>query len=385
MAEPAPVTYDEDVRVSTLELFFDLVFVFTITQLTAALAHDPTWEGLLRVVLMLFVIWWMYAAFAWLTNALPPESSARRLFLLGGMAGFLVISLAIPTAFAGDGVVFGAAYLVVVCFHTGLFVGSAAWATLGDVLRFTRFNILTAILIIVAGVVGEDAWEYLLWGLAVIVIFVTPRFARTEADPIRSSSHFVERHGLVVIVALGESVVAVGIGASGQALSVEMLAVAVLGLALSAGLWWTYFGGDQDEPRRGLDAAPIERRARVALNAYFFSHLLILLGIVAIAVAEEEAIAHAFDPLAFALALALGGGAAVFLAGDVLFRRSLGIGHGPWRPAAAGLALASIPLGTEGSALLQLAALVFAIAACLVAERLVEEVKSVQDASAGAP
>jgi low temperature requirement protein LtrA len=164
-----------------------------------------------------------------------------------------------------------------------------------------------------------------------------------------------------------------------------MLAVAVLGLALSAGLWWTYFGGDQDEPRRGLDAAPIERRARVALNAYFFSHLLILLGIVAIAVAEEEAIAHAFDPLAFALALALGGGAAVFLAGDVLFRRSLGIGHGPWRPAAAGLALASIPLGTEGSALLQLAALVFAIAACLVAERLVEEVKSVQDASAGAP
>jgi low temperature requirement protein LtrA len=377
---------EEEVRVSSLELFFDLVFVFTITQLTAALAHDPTGEGLLQVALMLFVIWWMYAAFAWLTNAISPESTPRRLFLLGGMAGFLVISLAIPTAFSGDGVVFGVAYLVVVCFHSGLFVGSPMWNTLGTVLRFARFNMLTALLIIIAGVVGDGGWAYLPWGLAVVVICATPRlFPPPAGDPIRSSSHFVERHGLVVIVALGESVVAVGIGASGQALSAEMLAVAVLGLALSAGLWWSYFGGDEDEPRRGLDAAPIERRASVALNAYYYSHLLILLGIVADAAALEKAIAHAFDPLDFARALALGGGSAAFFAGDILFRRSLGIRHSSWRILAVALALATIPLGTEGSALLQLAALVVAIAACLVAERVTAKVESVEDASVGTP
>jgi low temperature requirement protein LtrA len=359
---------DEEVRVSTLELFFDLVFVFTITQLTATLAHDPTAEGLLQVVLMLIVIWWMYAGYAWLTNAIPPESPTRRLFLLGGMACFLVISLAIPTTFSGDGVVFGAAYLAVICFHTGLYVGSPAWTTLGDVLSFERFNFATAILIIAAGIVDDYGWGYVLWGLALVPIWITRWLLSVEGDPIRSNAHFVERHGLVVIVALGESVVAVGIGASGQPLSVEMLAVAVLGLALSAGLWWTYFGSDDDEPDVALAAIPIERKARGAINAYYYSHLLILLGIVADAAGLERAIAHPFDPLTFGLALALGGGSAIFFLGDVLFRRSLGIGHGTWRLIAGALALATVPLGTEGSALLQLAALVVAVTGCLVAE-----------------
>jgi low temperature requirement protein LtrA len=367
-AESTPATRDEDVRVSTLELFFDLVFVFTITQLTATLAHDPTAEGLLQVVLMLIVIWWMYSGYAWLTNAIPPESPARRLFLLGGMACFLVISLAIPTTFSGDGVVFAAAYLAVICFHTGLYVGSPAWTTFGEVFSWERFNLVAATAILVAGILGNDGWAYALWGLALVMIGITPRLLRVEGDPIRSTSHFVERHGLVVIVALGESVVAVGIGASGQPLSVEMIAVAVLGLALSAALWWTYFGGDGDEPDQALAAIPVERKATVALNAYYFWHLLILLGIVADAAGLESAIAHPFDPLALGLALALGGGSALFFLGDVLFRRSLGIGHWSWRLVAAPLALATIPLGTEGSALLQLAALVVAVTGCLVAD-----------------
>jgi low temperature requirement protein LtrA len=358
---------DEDARVTTLELFFDLVFVFTITQLTAALAHHPDGEGLLQVVLMLLVIWWMYAAFAWLTNAIPPEGTARRLFLLGGMACFLVISLAIPTTFSGDGVVFGVAYLAVVLFHTGLFVGSPAWNTLGDVLSFARFNLIVAGLLIVAGILGNDGWAYALWGIALALIWVTPRLLRVEAgDPIRSASHFVERHGLVVIVALGESVVAVGIGASGQPLTVEMLAVAVLGLALSAGLWWAYFGGDPDEPAAALVAFPAERKARVAVNAFYYCHALILLGIVADAAALERAIAHAFDPLDFARALALGGGSALFFAGDALYRRSLGLGQQAWLMLAGALALATIPLGTEGSALLQLGALTAVVGACLI-------------------
>ena len=108
-------------RVSTLELFFDLVFVFTITQLTAVLSHDPTPRGLLRVVLMLGVIYWMYGGYAWLTNAVAPDRAARRLVLLGGMAGYLVLALTIPDAFSGDDLAFGLAYLVVVSIHAGLF------------------------------------------------------------------------------------------------------------------------------------------------------------------------------------------------------------------------------------------------------------------------
>jgi low temperature requirement protein LtrA len=361
---------DEDVRVSTLELFFDLVFVFTITQLTATLAHHPTAEGLLQVVVMLVVIWWMYSGYAWLTNAIPPARTVRRLFLLGGMACFLVISLAIPTTFSGDGVVFAVAYLAVICFHTGLYVGSPAWTTFGEVFSWERLNFVAAAFILVAGIVGDYGWGYLLWAPALALIWITPRVLRVEGDPIRSNSHFVERHGLVVIVALGESVVAVGIGASGQPLSVEMLAVAVLGLALSVGLWWTYFGGDGDEPDEALAAIPIDRKARHALNGYYYAHLLILLGIIADAAGLERAIAHPFDPLALGLALALGGGSACFFVGDVLFRRSLGMAHGTWRLVAAALALATVPLGTEGSALLQLAALVVAVAGCLVAEHL---------------
>jgi low temperature requirement protein LtrA len=370
---------DEDVRVSTLELFFDLVFVFTITQLTATLEHHPTAEGLLQIVLMLIVIWWMYSGYAWLTNAIPPERAARRLFLLGGMACFLVISLAIPTTFSGDGVVFGVAYLVVICFHTGLYVGSPVWTTFGEVFRWERLNLVAAAFILAAGIIGDYGWGYALWVPALALIWVTPRVLGVEGDPIRSNSHFVERHGLVVIVALGESVVAVGIGASGQPLSVEMLAVAVLGLALSVGLWWTYFGGDGDEPDEALAAIPVERKARHALNAYYYSHLLILLGIIADAAGLERAIAHPFDPLAFGIALALGGGSACFFVGDVLFRRSLEMAHGSWRLVAAALALATVPLGTEGSALLQLAALVVAVTGCLVAEHLPASRESVAE------
>jgi low temperature requirement protein LtrA len=357
----------ERVRVSTLELFFDLVFVFTITQLTSVLAEHPTGEGLLQVVLMLTVIWWMYDAFAWLTNAIPPERPARRLFLLAGMAAFFVVSLAIPGAFTDEGVAFAAAYIVVVCVHTGLYVGAAAFPTFAAVLGFARFNIVTALLVLAAALVGDDAIEYALWLLAIAVIVVTPWLIGGSGDPGIQVSHFVERHGLVVIIALGESVVAVGIGASHLPVTVEMVAIAVLGLALSACLWWAYFGGGEEAAERAFTATRGGARIRAAIFGFFYCHLLMLLGIIAIAAALESAIAHPFDALDFARALSLGGGTALFLAGEVLFSRLLGIARAGGRAVAAALALATIPLGTV-SALLQLAVLTAALALCLIAE-----------------
>ncbi len=369
---------DDEVRVSPIELFFDLVFVFTITQLTAVLAHRPDGESLGQIVLMLTSIWWMYAAFAWLTNAVPPVRTSLRLPLMAGMAAFFVISLTIPTAFDGDGVVFACAYIAVIAIHTVLYMQSARWTVTG-VWSFARMNLVAAALILAATIIG-GTWEYVLWALAVSTFVITPWLVPEEAGWIQPS-HFVERHGLVVMVALGESVVAVGIGASGIAITGEMLAVAVLGLVVSAELWWVYFGGDDVEAEGALRRMTPTRREFYAANvAYYWAHLLLLLGIICDAAALERAIGHPFDSLDFARALALGGGTALFLIGHAFFRRTLKLPWRPWRALAALLALATIPLGTEVSALAQLGALAGGVGICLALEGASAEAAAIRPA-----
>jgi low temperature requirement protein LtrA len=360
----------DEVRVSSIELFFDLVFVFTITQLTTVLAHHPNGESLGQIFLMLSSIWWMYGAFAWLTNAVPPNRTALRLPLLAGMAAFFVISLTIPTAFSGDGVVFAGAYLAVIVVHTVLYTQSASWSVAG-VWSFARMNFVAGALILAATIIGGD-WEYVLWGLAVSIFAIIPALVPEDAGWIRIS-HFVERHGLVVMVALGESVVAVGIGASGLKISGEMLAVAILGLMVSAELWWVYFGGDDAEAEGALRRMTPTRRQFFDTNvAYYWAHLVMLLGIVCIAAGLERAIGHAFDSLSFARALELGGGTALYLGGHAFFRWVLGLSFKPWRAVALVLALGTIPLGTATSALAQLAALVVPLWICLTMELVAE-------------
>jgi len=356
-------------RVTNLELFFDLVFVFTITQLTVVLTEHPDGGGLVRVVLMLAVIWWMYGGYAWLTNAVPARSLHRRLLLLGGMAGFFVVALAIPGAFDGNGVAFGLAYLAVTAIHAGLFTRASEESAARAILRIAPLNGVSALLILAGGIAGGTA-QYVLWALALVLQHVTPRLVGLRGFVI-SPGHFVERHGLVVIVAIGESVIAVGIGVSGAGhdLDASLVGVALLGLALSACLWWAYFGADDGGAERALAAAPVERRPALALVAFFYWHLLLLLGIIAAASSLHEATAHPGGALHFRPALALSGGVAVFLLGDVLFRRTLGLGSVRWRALAAALALLAVPLGTEVSATAELFGLVVVVAACLAAER----------------
>jgi low temperature requirement protein LtrA len=363
---------NEELRVSTIELFFDLVFVFTITQLTSVLVQHPTGKALAQVILMLTAIWWMYGAFAWLTNAVPPDRTSLRLPLLGGMLAFFAISLVIPTAFTENGVVFACAYLVVIGVHTVLYMQSASWSVAG-VWSFARMNLVAGGLILVGALIGGTA-EYVFWVLAVTLFVVVPALVPEAAGWIRPD-HFVERHGLVVMVALGESVVAVGLGASGIDVSWEMLAVATLGLTLSAELWWVYFMGDDEEAERALRGMVPTRWQFYRTNvAYYWAHLVMLLGIVCIAAGLERAIGHAFDELSFARALELGGGTALYLAGHAFFRAVLGLSFKPWRAVAFALALATIPLGTETSALVQLAVLVAALGACNAAEGLDPEI-----------
>jgi low temperature requirement protein LtrA len=353
-------------RVSTLELFFDLVFVFTITQLTAVLSDDPTPRGLLRVVLMLGVIYYMYGGYAWLTNAVAADRAARRLLLLGGMAGYLVLALAIPRAFSEGDVAFGVAYLVIVSIHAGLFTRAGLPHTVRAVLRLAPFNLASAALVL-AAVIVEGTAAYLLWAAAFALEWFTPLLAGTGGFRV-APAHFVERHGLVVIVALGESIVAIGIGAADLPVDLTLASVAVLGLLLAACLWWAYFGGDDARAERALAAVPDDRRGWVAIQAFGYCHLLMLLGIIALAAGLKDVIGHAFDPLDLAHALLLAGGTALFLAADVLFRRTLHIGPSRLRATVALLALATIPVGLAASAVLQLSVLVIVLGGSLAAE-----------------
>ncbi|HLM30628.1 MAG TPA: low temperature requirement protein A [Solirubrobacterales bacterium] len=354
-------------RVSTLELFFDLVFVFTITQLTAVLAHHPSWEGLAQVVLMLGVIWWMYGGYAWLTNTVRADIGIVRLLLLGGMAGFMVLALVIPTAFSGDGPLFGVAYLLVVAIHAGLFLRASPASVAASFRGVVPYNLAMSALVILGGAIGGTV-EYVLFAAAFAVGWFLPK-GNDESGFEIGPAHFVERHGLVVIVAIGESVIAVGIGASQLEVDAGMIAVAVLGLALSACFWWTYFGGDDTRAEHALTTAPRETRPPLVIAAYGYWHIPILLGVIASASALEVAIAHASEELAFARALALGGGVAAYMLGEAMFRRVLDIGAAGTRLLVAAVAIATIPIGTEISAIAQIAVLVVAAAAALALER----------------
>ncbi len=355
-------------RVSTLELFFDLVFVFTITQLTAVIRAEPTLLVALHVVLLLAIIFWMYGGYAWLTNAVPADSAARRLVLLAGMAGFFMVALTVPDAFDGGGAAFGVAYAVVVAVHIGLFSRATSVRSILGVLRVGHLNAGIGTLVLAGGIAGGTA-QLVFWAVALTVAWVVvPRIGSESFDI--GAAHFVERHGLVVIIAIGESVVALGLGLGDVALGPALIGVALLGLALSACLWWVYFSGDDDQAEQALLAATPSRRSVLAIEAYGYAHLAILLGIVFIAAAQEEVAHHPLDVLDVGLAVSLGIGGALYLGGEAAFRRTLGIGT-PWlRSAAALVCLASVALGIWVSAVAQLGGLVAIFMLLFVAESL---------------
>jgi low temperature requirement protein LtrA len=366
-----PTSPEEALPVSTLELFFDLVFVFTVTQLTTLIVdglsddaalqeHTDPLTGALRAVLVFGVIWWMYSGYAWLTNTIPPTRPARRVLILLGMAGFLIMALAIPTAFDGGGWAFALGYLIVVLVHAGLYLQATA-----SFVRVVPFNLAATGLLFAAGSVHGPLVQ-VLWAAALVLLWASPYFIGQKGFPLHPA-HIVERHGLLVIVALGESVVAIGIGAHGH-VDLALLVAATLGLALAACLWWSYFGGgDEAAAEDTLLHAGVERRTRLILGAYFYAHIPMLLGIVAVAAGVKTALGEPLGHLEAGAAVSLSAGVTLYLAGDMMYRRVLGMSPRPLRLAAAVLALATILLGLW-SALGQLAALVALLVAALAPE-----------------
>ncbi len=351
-------------RVSTLELFFDLVFAFTLTQLSGVLARRFDGPGVAQVLLIFGVLWWMYGGYAWLTNTRTPDRTPERLLLLTGMAGFLVVALAIPGAFGSDGLALGLGYLVVVLVHSGMY-----FRLNRNIVRLASFNVVSALLVVAAGLADGPA-RYALWVAALAVQVLSPLVAHPRGQFEIQPAHFVERHGALIIITFGETVVAVGIGVSGLRLTAGMLTSALLGLALTAALWWAYFGtGDDERAQRSMSQAAPPQRPVLALNGYFYAHIPMLLGVIALAAGLRYDVAHPLQTAPPGRAFALAVGPALFLCGDVLFRHWMRIGPSRLRTAGALAALATAAIGIFTAAEIQLAVLVAITALMLVTEQ----------------
>lgn len=367
-AQPSPD--DAQVyRVTTLELFFDLVFVFAITQLTGILVGDlaagglvPLLRGLLQVLLAFGVLWWMYGGYAWLTNALTPSGALQRMLLIVGMAGFLIVALATPHAFTAAGVAWGLGYLIVVLVHGGLYLQANR-----NIMKVLPANVLAALLVIGAGLLEHGPAVYVLWTLALLIPILTPYFVPPGAGFPLQAAHIVERHGALVLITFGESIIAIGIGAAGPTLRASLVVAAVLALALVAALWWIYFAGDDERVEHSLTAADGPSRTAMIMHGYFYAHIPILIGVVTTAAGLKKAVAHAWEPLHTGPAIALAGGVALYLIGDVWFRHVMRIGPSRLRLGAAATVLATIPLG-GWKAEAEVVALVAVLAGMLAAE-----------------
>jgi low temperature requirement protein LtrA len=334
------------------------------------LARDMTLAAAGRVLLIFAVLWWMYGAYAWLTNSRTPVQAPERLLLLLGMAGFLIIGLAIPHSFGTatshgrDGLALGLGYLLVVLVHGGLYMRVNR-----NIRLVLPFNVASALLVIVAGLVPSGP-AYGLWAAALAVQVLSPLVVHPRGLFEIAPAHFVERHGALMIVAFGESVADIGTGAAGEPVTVALALSAALGLALTAALWWAFFGtGDDDRAEAAITAADPVVRPQLALNAFFYAYIPMLLGVIATAAGLKHAIGHPGAQLPGGPALALAGGVALFLAGDVLFRRALSTGSPLYRAGAAAVALAAWPVAVAASAAVAIVLLTVVVAGTLLIER----------------
>jgi low temperature requirement protein LtrA len=358
-----------DAGSTTIELFFDLVFVFTITQLTGVVAADPTPAGATRAMLIFGNLWWMYGGYVWLTNVVPPVGDRERLLLLVGMAGFLITALAIPSGFGAGGVALGVGYLIVNVVHSWLLLGpieGSVWRAMG---RLGPFNVGTAGLILAAGFT-DGALTWALWTVAFGLHWATPYLTNPGVVALRAR-HFVERHGLIVLIALGESVLAVGVSVGLDGVTLTQLLVAVGALAVVAALWWLYFDHDDAAAVTALDRAEGVRRSWLALHAYGYAFLPLLGGIILFAAGLRRAIVAPEAPASPATAALVAAGVAVYALGLVGVRARLGLGPVGVRVAVAVAALPTVLLGARVSPLAQLVALgLLAVAADVVERRL---------------
>jgi low temperature requirement protein LtrA len=348
-------------RVTPLELFFDLVFVFAITQVTGFLAVNESAEGLLRGGLLLAALWWAWAAYAWLTNTLDPEEGGVRLAVFASSGAMLIVALAAPSAFRAEALVFGVAYFIVRLLHVVLYAiaGRDDPELRAAVLRFAPGAVLGPSLLVIASVFDGPA-EIGLWVAALAIDYGSALLGHGRGWRI-SPAHFVERHGLIIIIALGESIVSIGVGAAGLPLDATRIAAALLGMVVAAALWWSYFDWVIYVSQAKLTDATGPERAALARDLFSYLHMPMVFGIVLFALGMKQTLGHVDEPLGIIPAIGLCGGLALYMASHVAVRLRTGGGWGHGRPTATVALVVLIPVATIVPALVALA---LAAAAC---------------------
>lgn len=347
----------DDSPVTMLELFFDLVFVFVITQVTQLISDASGLLGYGRAAAVLLLTWYIYNGFAWLTNNVAPTTLSTRLPMFAAMTCFLAMAVVVPVAFGDGAWVFALAYLAVVLIHAVQFTRSSLGNSAEAIRSVLPLNLAVAVLLVVAAIVGPT-WGWVAWCGAVLMLFVAATRRPTTRFTLRAH-HFAERHHLLVIIALGETVIQVGQGSASHLTELPVLAAFLAGLALIIALWWVYFGtGDDVRGTHAFANTPEQERAVVGYKAYSAAHFLHIFGLVLCAGGLHAALHHPLEPLGAALAVSTSAGVALFLLGQAGFRSALNIGSGWAHLTAGALVLVAAGVGVVGPAVALLAVLV---------------------------
>ena len=374
---------EEHATVTPLELFFDLVFVFALTQVTAFMADELSWHGILRGALVLMLLWWAWTGYAWLANVASAEERPIKLAILSGMAAMFVLALCIPEAFddlpggLSGPVVLAICYLLFRLMHLVMFliISREDPRLRSQVLRFALSFLASGAVLLVAS--QTEGWlQTGLWALALAADYIGTALGGFSGWRLPSPGHFSERHGLIIIVALGESIVAIGVGVAQEPISWVVIAASVLGLVLASALWWAYFDVSALLGEHALASEPAETRARLARNAYSFAHMPLMLGIVLVAFGLKEVLLYVSDsshhtltdPLPSVALAALVGGVVVYLLAHVVFKWLTVHTVSVVRLAAAGLLLLTTPLIAGRPALVQLGVVTFLVACAVIVE-----------------
>jgi low temperature requirement protein LtrA len=357
-------------RVSPLELFFDLVFVLALTQCTALMAEQPTWEGVAKAMLILALLWWSWSGYVWLTGTVDPEQVAVRIVIFAAMAAFLVVALCVPEAFDDSALLFALAYGVVRIAHLALY----ALASRDDPQLRSSVSALAASTAVAMGLLvgasfADGAPQGALWAVAVTLDLAGPYFFGVEGWRM-VPGHFAERFGLIVIIALGESIVAIGAGVTGD-VDAGVVAAAVLGTVVAAALWWLYFDVVALVAERRLArAAPGREQNSIGRDSYAYLHLPMVAGIVLVALGLKKTLGDVDHALKDVPAAALLGGAALYLLAHVGFRWRNVRSVNRQRLACAAVLLALVPVALEIAALATLAILAALLSALIAYEAL---------------
>jgi low temperature requirement protein LtrA len=337
--------------VTNLELFFDLVFVLAVTQCTASIEHDPSWTGVAEALAVLALLWWAWGGYAWLTSLIDPEEGPVRLLMFGAMAATVVAALCVPDVFGDRGLTFALAYGVLRVAHLGLYaLGARGLPALRRAIASLAVSTAVGLSLLIAASFTDGWVRGLLWGLALLLDIGGP-FVSDSSGWTMQPEHFSERFGLFVLIALGESVVAIGAGAEGD-VTFGVVVAAVGGVALAAGLWWTYFDVVSTIAAERLAATPPgKERNDLGRDAWAYLHFPMIAGIVLVAFGLESTLTHVGDPLGAIPGAALLGGTALYLLAHVGFRLRVMGTLSVQRAVAGVVLLALLPVGSRVPAL----------------------------------